>query len=58
MPLFGSETWVTTPLTGEGPQGFPLPGGTDDGKHGTQWSTGQDMGVPTHCGGASNGGDG
>ena len=46
------------PLNGEGPQGFPPPGGTVDGGHETQTSTGGDMGVPTHWGGAGNGGAG
>ena len=40
------------------PQRFPPPGGTADSGYGTQISTGWDMGVPTHWGGAGNGGDG
>ena len=54
--------WVrdmgTDPPAGEIPRGFPPLGGTADGGHGPQISTGWDMGVPNHWGGAGNGGDG
>ena len=43
---------------GEGPQGFPPPGGMEDGGHGIQTPTGWDMGVPTHWDGSGNGGVG
>ena len=43
---------------GEGPQWFPPPGGTVDGRHGAQKSTGCDMGVTTHWRFSGNGGDG
>ena len=46
------------PPAGEVPRWFPPPGGTADVGHGTQTSTGWDMGVPTNWGGAGNGGAG
>ena len=36
-------------------RGFPPPGGAEDGGKGPQTSTGLDMGVYTHWGGAGNG---
>ena len=42
----------------ESPQWFPPPGGTSDGGHGPQTSTGWYMGVPNHWDGAVNGGAG
>ena len=55
----GASVWVidigNDPQSGEGPRGFPPPGGTADGGHGTQMSMGWDMGVPTHWGSAGNG---
>ena len=41
-------------LVVEIPQGFPPPGGAVDGGHGTQTSTGWDMGVCAHWSGAGN----
>ena len=46
------------PPVGEIPRGVSPPGGAADGGHGPQTSAGWDMGVPTHWGGASNGGTG
>ena len=56
--LFRYKTWVLTPPVGESPQGFPLPDSAAGGGHGTQTSTGWDMGVYTDWGGAGNGGTG
>ena len=56
--LFGSEKWGLTPRLEKISQGFPPPGSTADGRHGPQKSTGWDMGVTTHWGGAGNGGSG
>ena len=53
--------WVrdlgTYPPGVEGSRGFPPPVSTADGRYGPQTSTGWDIGVPTHWGGAGNGGD-
>ena len=46
------------PPVGEGPRGVSPPGVEADGGHGTQTSTGWDMGVPTHWCGAVNVGAG
>ena len=58
----GASVWFrdvgTNPLDGEFPRGFPPQGGMADGGHGPQMLTGWDMGVPTHWGGAGNGGAG
>ena len=56
--LFGCGTWVLTPPVGEIPRGVTPPGGAVYGSHGPQTSVVQDMGVPTHWGGAINGGTG
>ena len=49
---------VTDSQVGEPPQGFPPPGSAADGRQGAQTSTGWDMGVYTHWGGAGIGGAG
>ena len=46
------------PPDGEIPLGFPLLGGTVDGRHGLQTSKVWDMGVPTHWVGAGKVGAG
>ena len=58
--LFGSETWVPTPQLEKALEGFyhRAVRRMTDGSHGPQTSTGWDMGVPTHWGGAGNGGGG
>ena len=48
----------TDPLVWENPRGVSPPCGTADGRHGTQTSSGGDVGVPTHWSGADNGGIG
>ena len=54
--------WVqdvgTEPPVVEIPQGLPPLGGAADGGHGPQTSTGWDMGVYIHWGGAGNDGGG
>ena len=58
----GASIWVqnmgTDSPVGEIPRWFPTPDGAADVRHGTQTSTGWDMSIYTHWGGARNGGDG
>ena len=54
----GVQDVGTDPLSVENPRGCPPLGGTSDDGHGPQKSTGWDMGVLTHWGGAGNGGSG